>query len=185
MFDFVPVDHDPFADPPVKADSGRSRSAFFQVGPVAQPADPAMAAAAAAAPRESQCQSITIHLAARANRSAATANHRPIPASPNAPLEQSRRGVDGIDDWFVPAADGYPDRHWFIPKPLATPGQSGPGAQSNATRSACLQPALRFGRILLRPTGRSSRRAVPALFAWHPPTLPELCRAISIAGTGL
>ena len=160
MFDLVPVDHDPFADPPFKLIPVDHDP--FAVGPAAQPADPAMAAAAAAAP-----QLVPVdHDPFAAAPTGAPPQIIVHPRSPNAPLDNPA-GVDGIDDWFVPAADGYPD-DWFIPAPLATPGQSGPGAQSNATvppvsNPPAVRPDPSAAYWSLIPASRAGA------FAWHPP----------------
>ena len=158
MFDLVPVDHDPFADPPFKLIPVDHDP--FAVGSVAQPADPAMAAATApqlvpvdhdpfaAAPADALPR-IIVH-----------------PGSPNAPPENPA-GADGVDDWFVPTADGYPD-DWFVPAPVATPGQSGLGAQSNAAAPPVSNPPA------VRPDPSAAYWSlIPAsragAFAWHPP----------------
>jgi hypothetical protein len=162
MFDLVPVDHDPFAAPPVKLIPVDHDP--FAVGPAAQPADPAMAAAAA--PRLVPVDYDPF--------AAATAGALPQiivhPISPNAPPENPA-GADGIDDWFVPTADGYPD-DWFIPAPLATPGQSGSGAQSNAAVPPVANPPA------VRPDPSAAYWSlIPAsragAFAWHPPIFPN------------
>jgi hypothetical protein len=164
MFDLVPVDHDPFADPPFKLIPVDHDP--FAVGPAAQPADPAMAGAAAprlvpvdhdpfaAAPADA-LPHIIVH-----------------PKSPNAPPDNPA-DADGPDDWFVPMADGYPD-DWFIPAPPATPGpaQFGPGAQSNAAAAPVSNPPA------VRPDPSAAYWSlIPAsragAFAWHPPIFPN------------
>jgi hypothetical protein len=164
MFDLVPVDHDPFDDPPVKLIPVDHDP--FAVGPAAQPADPAMAAAAAprlvpvdhdpfaAAPADALPR-IIVH-----------------PISPNAPPDNPA-GADGIDDWFVPTADGYPD-DWFVPAPLAAPltAQSGPNTQSNAAVPPVANPPA------VRPDPSAAFWSlIPAsragAFAWYPPIFPD------------
>jgi hypothetical protein len=159
-FDLVSVDHDPFADPPVKLIPVDHDP--FAVGPAAQPAGPAMPTAAAprlvpvdhnpfaAAPTDALPR-IIVH-----------------PISPNAPSD-----ADGIDDWFVPMADGYPD-DWFVPPPLATPapGQSGPSAQSNAvvpplSNPPAVWPDPSAAYWSLIPASRAGA------FDWHPPIFPN------------
>ncbi len=164
MFDLVPVDHDPFADPPFKLIPVDHDP--FAVGPAAQPADPAMAAAAApqlvpvdhdpfaAAPADALPR-IIVH-----------------PKPPNAPPDNPA-DADGPDDWFVPMADGYPD-DWFVPAPLATPGpgQSGPSAQSNTaipplSNPPAVRPEPSAAYWSLIPASRAGA------FAWHPPIFPN------------
>ena len=112
MFDLVPVDHDPFADPPFKLIPVDHDP--FAVGPPAQPADPATAAAAAP-------QLVPVdHDPFAAAPTGALPRIIVHPISPNAPPD-SPADADGPDDWFVPMADGYPD-DWFVPAPVATPG---------------------------------------------------------------
>ena len=164
MFDLVPVDHDPFADPPVKLIPVDHDP--FAVGPASQPADPAMAGAAAP-------QLVPVdHDPFAAAPTGALPRIIVRPEPPNAPPENPA-GVDGIDDWFVPTADGYPD-DWFVPAPLATPvpGQSGPGAQSNAAVPPVSNPPV------VRPDPSAAYWSlIPAsragALAWHPPIFPN------------
>jgi len=163
MVDLIPVDHDPFDDPP--ADLIPVDHDPFAVGPVAQPADPAAAGAGTAAP-----QLVPVdHDPFAAARTGVIPRIIVHPMTSNPPPDNPA-GADGIDDWFVPTADGYPD-DWFVPAPVATPGQSGPGAQSNAAVPPLSNPpALRpdpfaaFGSLI--PTSR-----VGAM-AWDPPIFP-------------
>ena len=73
----------------------------------------------------------------------------------------------------MPTADGYPD-DWFVPAPLATPGpgQSGPGAQSNAAvppvfNSPAVRPDRSAAYWSLIPASRAGA------FTWHPPIFPN------------
>ncbi len=166
MFDLVPVDHDPFADPPFKLIPVDHDP--FAVGPGAQPADPAMAGAGTAAPQLVPVDHDPFAVAP------AGAPLRIIvhPKPPNAPPDNPA-GADGPDDWFVPMADGYPD-DWFVPAPLATPGpgQSGPAAQSNTAIPPLSNPPA------VRPDPSAAYRSlIPAsragAFAWHPPIFPN------------
>jgi hypothetical protein len=164
MFDLVPVDHDPFADPPVKLIPVDHDP--FAVGPVAQPADPAMAGAAAP-------QLVPVdHDPFAAAPTGALPRIIVHPISPNAPPDNPA-GADGPDDWFVPTADGYPD-DWFVPAPLSTPGpgQSGPNAQSNAavpplSNPPTVRPDPSAAYWSLIPASRAGA------FAWHPPIFPN------------
>jgi len=163
MFSLIPVDHDPFTGPPVKLIPVDHDP--FAVGPVAQPVDPAMAGAGTAAP-----QLVPVDHDPFA---AAPANALPHiivhPKSPNAPPDNPA-GADGPDDWFVPTADGYPD-DWFVPSPVATPAQSGPGAQPNAAVPPVSNPPA------VRPDPSADFWSlIPAsrlgAMAWDPPTFP-------------
>jgi hypothetical protein len=132
MFSLIPVDHDPFAGPPVKLIPVDHDP--FAVGPGAQPADPAMVGAGTAAPQLVPVDHDPF-AAAPTNALLHIVVH---PKSPNAPPDNSA-GAGGPDDWFVPTADGYPD-DWFVPAPAATPAQSGPGAQPNAAVAPVSNP---------------------------------------------
>ena len=163
MFSLIPVDHDPFADPPAKLIPVDHDP--FAVGPDTQPADPTMGGAGTAAP-----QLVPVDYYPFAAAPTGALPHIIVhPKSPNAPPDNPA-GADGIDDWFVPPADGYPD-DWFVPTPAATPGQSGPGAQSNAAAPPVSNP----------PAARPDPSAafwslVPAsrlgALAWDPPVFP-------------
>ena len=133
MFDLVPVDHDPFADPPFKLIPVDHDP--FAVGPVAQPADPAMAGAGTAAP-----QLVPVdHDPFAAAPTGALPHIIVHPKSPNAPPDNPA-GADGIDDWFVPTADGYPD-DWFVPAPACNARTIRARRTVQRRRSACLQSA--------------------------------------------
>ena len=170
MFSLIPVDHDPFADPPFKLIPVDHDP--FAVGPVAQPADPGIAAAGTAAP-----QLVPVDHDPFA---AAPANALPHiivhPKSPNAPPDNPA-DADGPDDWFVPTADGYPD-DWFVPAPAATPAQSGPGAQPNAAvppvsnpPAVWPDPSAAFWSLI--PASRAGAMAwAPPIFPGASPTFP-------------
>ena len=154
MFRLIPVDHDPFADPPVNLIPVDHDP--FAVGPVAQPADPAMGGAGTAAP-----QLVPVdHDPFAAARTDALPHIIVHPKSPNAPPDNPA-DADGIDDWFVPTEDGYPD-DWFVPA-SAAPGtaQPAPGSQPSAANPApATRPAPRPDpprRLLAQPGARAAR----------------------------
>jgi hypothetical protein len=148
MLNLIPVDHDPFA-----------------VGPAAQPADPAIGGAGTTPPRLVPVD----HDPFAAAPTGALPRIIVHPKPPNAPPDNPDR-ADGIDDWFEPTADGYPD-DWFVPTPAATPGQSGPGAQSNAAVPPLANPPA------FRPDPFAAFWSlIPAsrlgAMAWDPPIFP-------------
>ena len=163
MFSLIPVDYDPFNDPPVGLIPVDHDP--FAVGALPQPADPAMDGTGTAAP-----QLVPVdHDPFAAARTDAPPHIIVRPKSPNGPPDNPA-DADGIDDWFVPTADGYPD-DWFVPAPAATPAQSGPGAQSNAAAPPVSNPPA------VRPDPSAAFWSlVPAsrlgALAWDPPIFP-------------
>ena len=108
MFSLIPVDHDPFADPPAKLIPVDHDP--FAVGPVAQPADPGIAAAGTAAP-----QLVPVDYdpftAARTDALPRIIVH---PKSPNAPPDNSA-GADGPDERLRSHGRVRPAGFWGLP----------------------------------------------------------------------